>query len=79
MGARGSVALHVETPTYDVEESERQAGEHCYLKTLIWCVSHQVKTVVKSMSRAGTRWALQPRMESAPPRSCLRGCSGSDR
>ena len=56
MGPRGEcgAASHW-LPTYvHKTESERQAGEHCYLKTLIWCVSLQVKLLRwKARSRSG--------------------------
>lgn len=46
-------------PTYvHKKERERQAGQHCYLKTLIWCLSLQVTLVrYRARSRSGTRRA----------------------
>lgn len=56
MGARGEDgAVSHWLPTY-VHKRERQAGQHCYLKTLIWCLSLQV-TLLRCGAgvRAGAR------------------------
>lgn len=61
-------------PTYMYKkEPERQAGQHCYLKTLIWCPSLQVTLVRYGVqSRSGDAPGCSLRMESA----CLPSASG---
>jgi hypothetical protein len=61
-------------PTYVLKkERERQAGQHCYLKTLIWCLSLQVTPLrygARSRSGHTSGW-------NSPASYAARGLSGS--
>lgn len=62
-------------PTYvHKKERERLAGQHCYLKTLIWCLSLQV-TLVRYGARSRSRDA--PGGWNPPASEAARRCTGS--
>ena len=87
MGARGDCsAVSHWLPSYVHKKGrERQARQHCYLKTLIWCQSLQV-TLLRCGAQSPSRNArLHPGLESAclgsrwrQPGKRLR-CSGASR
>lgn len=61
-----------------IRKRERQAGQHCYLKTLIWCLSLQVTRLRCRAQSRSENARLQPELESARLASGAAGSSWTD-